>query len=115
VPPLEPVGLLARCLIVVEHSLFDDEEVIGLHAFVIISDRRETTRLRSITLDVHQLGTVPELAEDLVGGRDKGCSGVIRLVSAGAIELRWMTDRLVYRQPQMRGMQNEIVSAHIDW
>src|SRR6185503_1270606 len=114
VPPLEPVRLLARCLVVVHDSILDNEECLGLHTFVVIPDCRARAFLRAISLDVHELRAVLEFPKHLVGRRNEARSGVVGFITERTVELCWMTDRLVDREPEVRRMENQIVSANLD-
>src|SRR5687768_16028827 len=106
VPPLERVGLLADRLIVVEDSVLDDEEIFGLYTLVVVANRRARTGLGAIAADVHELGSIHQLAEHLFGRRNEAGAGVVRFVAERTIELGWMSDRLVDREPQVRRVKD---------
>src|SRR5436190_14693700 len=111
VPPLQPVGLLASGLIVVENSVLDDEEVFGLHAFVIVAYGGASAFLRPVTLDVHELGTVTQLTQHFLGGRDEARSGIVGFVTQRTVELGRVGDRFVHGEPEVRRMEDEIVAT----
>src|SRR5829696_6433164 len=92
VPPVEPVGLLAGRLIVVDDAVLDDEEGLGLNALIIPADGAERPFLHPVALDVHELRAVAELPEHLLGRRDEARAGVVRLETVYAIELGRMRD-----------------------
>ncbi len=67
---------------------------------------------RAIARHVHDRRAIDERAQLIERG--EGRAGVCRLVSHGAVELGRMPDRLVNGQPQIGGIDHEVVCARVD-
>src|SRR4029078_10513157 len=96
--PLEPWRLLATRLVIVEDAFLDDEERLGLNAVIVPSDRAAAAFLRSVALNVHDLGTVLERAEDFLRRRHEARSRVNGLVSHRSVTPGRMTEGFVNRE-----------------
>src|SRR5258707_1310600 len=46
IPPFEPVRLLASRLIIVDDSILDDQEILRLHTFVVVTNRSVDAKVR---------------------------------------------------------------------
>src|SRR5688500_11583590 len=99
VPPLEPGRLLSCGLVIVEHAVLDDHEVVRLHAIVVIADRGKAAFLRTIALDLHEVLSIAKIAKDLLRRCEEAGAGIVRLVAHCSIQLRWVTNRLVDGEP----------------
>ena len=99
-----PVELVAD-----EHAVADEVEGLRLDALVVVADGGQAVRDRAVAGHVHDLRAVAERAE-LVEGGERG-PGVGRLVAHRPVELGGVADRLVDREPEVRGIDDEVVGT----
>src|SRR5829696_3227824 len=111
VPPVEPLGLFTRGLVIIENSVPHDQKVVGPDPFVVVAYGRYRSLLGAVSLDVHKLGSVLELAQDSARRRQKAGSGQVGLIPQRPIELGGMANGFVDREPEMGRVQDEIVLA----
>src|SRR5450432_1047372 len=100
------VRLFAGGLVVAENALFDDGELGGLDAIVVIARGAEGAR-RSAVADEGAMFTRDALA-DLVR-RDVAGAGVVGFVAQGAVKLGGVRHALVNRQAEMAGQQQQVL------
>src|SRR6185312_4049722 len=106
-------SLSAYGLIVMEHSILDQEPRLSGDAFVVPCAAAERILLYAIGLDVHQPRTILELADHLFRWCHEAGACIIGFVTARTVELGWMTNRFMNGEPQIRGIENEIVTADV--
>ena len=99
-------------LVADQHAVADDVPALGLHALVVVADRGQAVLDGAVAGDVHDVGAVLQRVE-LVVGRERR-AGVVGLVAERPVQLGGVADRLVDGQPQVGGVDDQVVAAGLD-
>ncbi len=102
-----PVELVAD-----QNAVAHQVEGLALDPLVVDGHGGQAVLHRAVTGHVHDRGAVGERA-DLVEGGERG-AGVGRLVSDGAVELGGVSDRLVNGEPEVGGIDHQVVATRLD-
>ena len=113
-----PVGALTRPghlaveLVTHQYAFSDDVPLLRRDRLVVPSDRRQPMGRGPVRTDVHQGTAVPQVAEQI--GRGERRAGIVRFVPEGPVLLSRMSYRLVDRQPEVGGIDDQVVPSGFD-
>ena len=102
-----PIELVAH-----EDPVADEVEGLGGDALVIDRDGGEAMLVGAVAGDVHHARAVDEGAQ-LVRRRERRAR-IGRLVAERAVELRGVADRLMDREPQVGGIDHQVIATSLD-
>src|SRR6185436_17076319 len=108
----DPARLLARRLVADEHAVLDQVPALRRDAVVVVAAGRERARRGLVGVERQERRADAQLAE-LVGRGVRG-AGEVRLVAERAVELRRVADRLVDREPEVRGIEDQVALGGLD-
>src|ERR1051326_2516354 len=95
-----------------KNTILHQRPALRGHAFIVISDSRQTMWLDAVAIEIADFGAELEFAR--LVRREKARAGVIRFPQYRPIQLGQVADRFVNRQPQMRGMQEKNIFGRRD-
>ena len=102
-----PVELVAD-----KDAVPDEVEGLSGHPLVVDGHGGQPVGGGAVTGDVHDLGAVAQGPQLVEGG--EGGPGVGRLVSHGPVQLGGVPDRLVDGEPQVGGVDDQVVAVGLD-
>ena len=98
-------------LVADQHAVAHQIERLGLDALVVDADGGQSVRHGAVPGHVHDGGAVGERAQLVERGERR--AGVGGLVADGPVELGGVPDRFVDGEPQVRGVDDEVVRPRL--
>ena len=109
----DDVGLIADGLVIDQGAVLDQIPALGLDAFIVVTDGAERVRLDLVGEQGDPVAAVLEFVLQFVDGGEAG-TGIVGFITEDAVEFERMSDVFVDGQPQMGGIEHQIVLAGLD-